>query len=922
MRSLSFNSFLALSSLLGLGHAFNGNATATADDVVTLVTRVTITTCPIPPTPPPPCSSGPSEPASDLTKTTTRTTKATTVITTRRSHNTSSTWTTRIPGTGTGTGPTLTTSGTWGNSTTRVTSTSSTVLTSSTGTSLTTSISSTSTNLTTSASSSSTSSTVSTSSSSTAVSPPACTDHWLAKVDHQGLAPYVPSPSTYKVFRNVKDYGAKGDGQSDDTEAINRAISEGGRCGPGKCHGTTISPAVVYFPPGTYMVSSPIINYYFTQIYGNPDCMPIIKATSNFNGAWVLDANQYQPGGGLGWGSTNVFWRQVRNLVIDLTGVSPSTGLVGIHWPSSQATSLQNILIKMSTASNTQQYGMLIEEGSGGYIGDMVFQGGLYGMRVGNQQFTMRNLTFVGAKTAISQIWDWGWTYSGLTIRDCDVGLDMSNVEGGKIMTASVILIDSEIVNTRVGIITARQASGNNPSQGNTLAVENVRLSNVQTAIQGPGSSTLLPGTSGSTTIAGWGQGSSYAEKSGPTAFQGSITPFPRPGGLTAGTHFYERSRPQYSNLPASQFLSVRSAGAKGDGVTDDTAAINKVIAEAAASGKVVYFDYGMYVVTSTVSIPAGSRITGEGLPVILSEGEFFNSMESPNPVVQVGKPGDKGAAVEWSDMVVSTRGQQKGAVLIEWNLNSATPSGMWDVHTRIGGFKGSNLQSAECLKTPGTAINPGNLNQKCIAAFMSMHITKSAGNLYNENCWLWVADHDVEDGANNVQITIYVGRGLLVESTSGNIWLWGSGSEHHQLYQYQLAGTKNIFGGQLQTETAYYQPNPDAVIPFPADARYRDPVFAAGESGWGLRVVDSTDVLVYGAGLYSFFINNDNSCAAEASGIKCQSRLTSIERSKLYMYNLNTVGVTNMVTLDGTDVASFENQRNGFVSTIGKYTS
>ncbi|KLU82128.1 hypothetical protein MAPG_01205 [Magnaporthiopsis poae ATCC 64411] len=850
MRGLSFDTLLALSSLLGLGHAFEDNAVA--DEIVLKIATVPVATGPTPTTPLRRRSST-SKPVSDLTT---------------RSYGTPSSWPT-----GTGTAPTHTRS------------------------------------------------TVSTSSSSTAVSPPACTDHWLAKIDHQGFAPYVPSPSTYKVFRNVKDYGAKGDGESDDTEAINRAISEGGRCGPGKCDGTTISPAVVYFPPGTYLVTSPIIDYYFTQIYGNPNCMPVIKAAANFTGAWVLDGNQYQSNG-LGWGSTNVFWRQVRNLVIDLTGVSSTTALVGIHWPTSQATSLQNILIKMSSANDTQQYGMLIEEGSGGYIGDMVFKGGLYGMRVGNQQFTMRNLTFVGAKTAISQLWDWGWTYSGLTIRDCDVGLDISNMDGPRISTASIVLIDSEITNTRVGIVTARQASGNNPPQGNTLIVENVRLSNVQTAIQGPSNSTLLVGTSSSTTITGWGQGTGYVGSSGPTTFQGSITPFPRPGGLTAGTDFYHRSRPQYSNLPASQFVSVRSAGAKGDGVTDDTAAINKVIAHAAASRKVVYFDYGLYVVTSTIKIPAGSRITGEGLPVILSEGEFFNNMEHPKPVVRVGKPGDEGAAVEWSDMVVSTRGQQKGAILIEWNLNSKTPSGMWDVHTRIGGFKGSNLQSAECPKTPETSINPGNLNQKCIAAFMSMHITKSAGNLYNENCWLWVADHDVEDGAHNVQITIYAGRGLLVESASGNVWLWGSGSEHHQLYQYQLARTQKIFGGQLQTETAYYQPNPDAVIPFPADARYRDPVFAAGESGWGLRVVNSTDVLVYGAGLYSFFINNNNSCAAEASAFKCQSRLTSIERSRLHMYNLNTVGVTNMVTLDGVDVVSFENQRNGFVSTVGRYTS
>jgi glucan 1,3-beta-glucosidase len=45
--------------------------------------------------------------------------------------------------------------------------------------------------------------------------------------------------------------------------------------------------------------------------------------------------------------------------------------------------------------------------------------------------------------------------------------------------------------------------------------------------------------------------------------------------------------------------------------------------------------------------------------------------------------------------MIVSTQGAQPGAVLIEWNLAAPTdsPAGMWDVHGRIGGFAGSQLQ-------------------------------------------------------------------------------------------------------------------------------------------------------------------------------------------------------------------------------------
>lgn len=34
--------------------------------------------------------------------------------------------------------------------------------------------------------------------------------YWLANIAHQGLAAFNSNPSGYKVFRNVKDYGAVG----------------------------------------------------------------------------------------------------------------------------------------------------------------------------------------------------------------------------------------------------------------------------------------------------------------------------------------------------------------------------------------------------------------------------------------------------------------------------------------------------------------------------------------------------------------------------------------------------------------------------------------------------------------------------------------------------------------------------------------
>jgi glucan 1,3-beta-glucosidase len=66
----------------------------------------------------------------------------------------------------------------------------------------------------------------------------------------RGTSAFNANPSTYPVRRNVKDYGAKGDGTTDDTAAINAAIADGSRCGEGTCDSSTLTPALVFFPSG------------------------------------------------------------------------------------------------------------------------------------------------------------------------------------------------------------------------------------------------------------------------------------------------------------------------------------------------------------------------------------------------------------------------------------------------------------------------------------------------------------------------------------------------------------------------------------------------------------------------------------------------------------------------------------------------
>jgi glucan 1,3-beta-glucosidase len=121
----------------------------------------------------------------------------------------------------------------------------------------------------------------------------AASSYWVSSIQRQGSPAF--GTAGFKVFRNVKDYGAKGDGVSDDTVAINAAVSDGNRCGQG-CDSTTTTPAIVYFPPGTYMVSAPIVQYYYTQFIGDAITIPTLKATAGFAGMAVIDADPYVNG--------------------------------------------------------------------------------------------------------------------------------------------------------------------------------------------------------------------------------------------------------------------------------------------------------------------------------------------------------------------------------------------------------------------------------------------------------------------------------------------------------------------------------------------------------------------------------------------------------------------------------------------------
>ncbi|KAJ7724090.1 hypothetical protein DFH07DRAFT_783386 [Mycena maculata] len=465
-----------------------------------------------------------------------------------------------------------------------------------------------------------------------------CPGGWnMQNIQHQGVSAFNSDPSSYTVFRNVMDYGAKvrqllvtrmspinpfntkGDGVTDDTDAIKYGCSAAG------IHPSNTTPVLPSQPvPGavTTQDSSPIVilQHSLTNIpqkhlprvgrLRGPVLHPAhwrCYQPTDFAGIAVIDVDPYIPGGSGAqyYVNQNNFFRSVRNSIIGVTqginkfkvdsqvdsevdsevfrlqsrnidSVESILGSIlgsildqnrlpnraqnrsGIeysdfpYWAESllhrlrngytlagtvsQSTSLINIVVEMSTAADTPHQGIYMENGSGGFMGDLIFNGGLYGMYVGNQQCNHQQLS--------GRIWvDLRW-------RRYHSGLDFFLATVLYTVGAEAI-IDATVTNTPIFVRTPTASSGE-AIGACSLVLNNIKLKNVPTAVGVPGGAVVLAG--GTTTITSRGQGNVYSGTSAMGTFtQGTITSPSKPAVLlnSAGS-IYGRGHPQYATYAVS----------------------------------------------------------------------------------------------------------------------------------------------------------------------------------------------------------------------------------------------------------------------------------------------------------------------------------------------------------------------------------
>ena len=389
--------------------------------------------------------------------------------------------------------------------------------------------------------------------------------YWYENIVHNGTSPFIANGSSWQVYRSVMEFGAKGDGHTDDTAAIVAAINAQDRGPGGNGKGTTGAPAVVYFPTGRYLISSTLPMYVDTVLMGNPISRPTLVASPTFqNDTMVMG---FDPA----FDAPTNFYMGVKNLIFDSHQVDPNIDFLLLDWGVSQATQLTNTRFRMPRGSMHTGIST-VQGGSGTYMGDLEIDGGVVGLNFNNQQYNIKNVTFRHITTAILITHGFDIVFQGLEFQHCTVGINATS--GGMGNIGSYALIDSTAhhVDTLIATKSQTDPTTNTTTGDDSVVIDNLAVYQVnQTVVAG--SQTLLTGSVPDV----WVYGNAYVAN-GPSTGQhdnGVTYKVPRDQSLVVNGQYFTTPPPTYEDYALDQVINIK--GVEGFPVYGDGQTVSRV---------------------------------------------------------------------------------------------------------------------------------------------------------------------------------------------------------------------------------------------------------------------------------------------------------------------------------------------------------
>ena len=262
----------------------------------------------------------------------------------------------------------------------------------------------------------------------------------------------------------------------------------------------------------------------------------------------------------------------------------------------------------------------------------------------------------------------------------------------------------------------------------------------------------------------------------------------------TSQEEFPKEFRRTIPELPSMDtWVSVQKYGAVGDGITDDTEAIQKAIDE----NKTVFFPEGWYRISGTIKLGEGSVLVGLhpfSTQLILSESTpAFSGFGGPVPMVESSRGGDD----ILTGIGICTGGYNKRAVGVKW---MASERSLLNDVKFVGGHgtmrrpaprgEGSpqmsfNWSAMMRVSSPDNPIAVQGLDQAWDNQYWSLWITDGGGGTFKD---IWSAN-------------TYASAGFYVSDTSTPSKMIAVSVEHHVRFESRWRNVSNFRVYALQYE-------------------------------------------------------------------------------------------------------------------------
>jgi hypothetical protein len=500
-------------------------------------------------------------------------------------------------------------------------------------------------------------------------------------------------------------FGAKGDGVTDDTLAIQRAMNE-----------ARDSQVVLYFPAGTYLVTDTLnaVQGLITQqdlngerlrmrIFPNVLRGPhqgaratikLAPDTPGFNSTTAPKPllHIWSRGTGAKPATENMSGVNYNQMLIDVDldlsgneGSGGNDGAVGVDHAAAQGSAIEDVNID-ATGSYA---GVRDAPGAGGGIHGITVTGGQYGMYILDGQVSViSNITLTNQSVAAIY-------YKGNgTLQAVGVKITGTGIEGatsGTPWSGNMSLIDSVVDLTTPGtaISTPRNVYISNSYFHQASTLVDITDKGVQYANESGNSSgwVYVKEYSAGVTVQQSPDWYNYDDPN--NLIPDSASPVPsyvdsvkkttpvntditNPFNGTVPSDL--QSRHHWTTSPSwqdSDAVNAKTAyGAVGDGVTDDTAAIQDAI----DNNDKVFLPKGKYMISQPLVLGKDTKFFGIGnvqtqIAPILGTGTAYNNSVSPQPLIQTAD--DPDATTMLAFMAVSSPKTTNAAYAVDWRAGA-----------------------------------------------------------------------------------------------------------------------------------------------------------------------------------------------------------------------------------------------------------